>query len=95
MDNPQGNPPPAALAAWSSLRRPDSPGASCSLGGVLVLVPSPSPYQPDDLKLRAGKMHDPPSLQQQDVDSGSSIKLYSKEYSGHDYGYTKANYKGG
>jgi hypothetical protein len=84
-DNPRGNPPPAALAAWSYSRRPDPPGA-CP-GVRCGLDPPPSPHQPDDLTLRAGKMHDPPSLQQQDVDSDSSVDLYSEEYSGHNYGY--------
>jgi len=84
-DNPRVNPPPPALAALLSSRRPDPPGAGCSLGGVCD--PPPSPYQPDDdLALRTGKMQDPPSLRRKDVHSGSFAEEDSEEYSGHDYG---------
>ena len=89
-DNPRVNPPPPALAALLSSRRPDPPGAGCSLGGVCD--PPPSPYQPDDdLALRTGKMQDPPSLRRKDVHSGSFAEEDSEEYSGHDYGDANAN----
>ena len=72
-----------------SLRRPDPPGASCSLWGIRD--PPPNPYQPNDLKPRAGKMQDPPSLQQKDVDSGSFAEADSEECLGQDYSDTNAN----
>ena len=88
-DNPRGNPLPPALAALLSSRRPDPPGAGCSLGWIRD--PPPSPNQPDDLALRTGKMQDPPSPCQKDVHSGSSAEEDSEKYSSHDYGNTNAN----
>ena len=88
-DNSRGNPPPPALSALLSSRRPDPPRASCSLWGIRD--PPPSPYQPDDLKPHAGKMQDPPSLQQKDVDSSSSAEADIEECLCHGYSDTYPN----
>lgn len=83
-NNSQGN-----LPVVLSSRRPEPPGASCSLWGIRD--PPPNPHQPDDLKPRVGKMQDPPSLQQKYVDSGSIAEADCEECLGQDYSDTNAN----